>query len=52
MIDYSKAFDKADITLAMGELLAMQVRPELLTWIGDFLSGRQQSVKHGGTLSE
>ena len=52
MIDYSKVFDKVDIRVAMGKLLVMQVRPELLIWIGDFLSGRQQCVKHGGTLSE
>ena len=52
MIDYSKAFDKVDINVAMHKLLTMQVRSELLTWIGDFLSGRQQCVKHHGTLSE
>jgi len=52
MIDYSKAFDKVDINVAMHKLLSMHVRPELLTWIGNFLSGRQQCVKHHDTLSQ
>ena len=52
MIDYSKDRDKADISVAMRELLTMQVRPELLIWIGDFLSGRQQCVKHHDTLPQ
>ena len=52
IIDYSKAFDKVDINVAIHKLLTVQVRPELLTWIGDFPSGRQQCVKHHDTLSE
>ena len=35
-IDYSKAFDKVDITVAMHKLLKMNVRRELLPWVADF----------------
>ena len=52
MIDYSKAFDKVDITVAMNKLLGMHLRPEILPWICDFLSGRVQCVRHGTTLSD
>jgi hypothetical protein len=51
-IDYSKAFDKVDITVAMNKLLGMHLRPELLPWICSFLSGREQCVRHGSCLSE
>ena len=39
-------------TVAMWKLLIVQVRPELLIWIADFLPGRQQCVKYGGTVSK
>ena len=40
------------LRIISGTALTIQVRPELLTWIGDFLSGRQQCVKYHDTLSE
>ena len=51
MIDYSKAFDKVDITVALEKLLSMNLRPALLNWVGNFLSERQQCVKVGATFS-
>ena len=44
-IDFSKAFDKVDETVAVQKLLDMNVRRELLPWIADFLSNRQQCVR-------
>ena len=44
-IDYNKAFDRVDITVALNKLLNMNVRKEILPWIGSFLSGRKQRVK-------
>ena len=38
MIDYSKAFDKVDITVALEKLLSMNLPPALLYWVGSFLS--------------
>ena len=51
-IDYSKAFDKADITVALRHLLNMNVRRELIPWISNFLSSRQQCVKLASHTSE
>jgi len=46
MIEYSKAFDKVDITVALSKLISMGLPPGLLTWIGDFLTKRQQCVRY------
>ena len=51
IIDYSKGFDKVDITVALEKLLSMNLPPTLLNWVGSFLSERQQCVKVGATLS-
>ena len=51
-IDYSKAFDRVDITVALNKLLNMNVRKEILPWIGSFLSGRKQRVKVNGATSD
>ena len=51
MIDYSKAFDKVDITVALEKLLSMNLPPALLNWVGSFLSERQQCMKVRTTLS-
>lgn len=51
-IDYSKAFDRVDITIALNKLLQMNVRRELLPWVGDFLSGRKQQVRTNGATSD
>ena len=39
-IDYSKAFDKVDVTVALKKVMCMRVCRQLLPWLGDFLSGR------------
>ena len=44
-IDFSKAFDKVDVTVALQKLLDMKVRRELLPGIADFLSNSQQCVR-------
>ena len=51
-IDYSKAFDRDDITVALNKLLVMNVRREILPWIGSFLSGRKQRVRVNGATSD
>jgi hypothetical protein len=51
-IDYSKAFDRVDITIALQKLLHMGVRRELLPWLSDFLSNRQQCVRVDGVTSD
>ena len=51
MISYSKAFDKVDVTVVMEKLLPTYLLPALLTWVGTFLSERQQCVKLGATPS-
>ena len=43
-VDYSKAFDRFDVTIALQHLHRMNVGPELLPWIADFLSNREQCV--------
>ena len=50
-IDYSKAFDRVDINVALKKLIQMNVRPQLLPWIGNFLSGRRHCVRANGTTS-
>ena len=51
MIDYSKAFDKVDITVALEKFPSINLRLALLNWVRDFLSERQQCVKVGATFS-
>ena len=50
-IDFSKAFDKVDVTVAVQKLLDMNVRRELLSGIADFLSNRQQCVRLSSHIS-
>ncbi len=51
-IDYSKAFDRVDATVALRRLLQMDVRRQLLPWVGNFLSGRRHCVKANGAISD
>ena len=51
-IDYSKAFDKVDINVALRKLLDLHVRPELRRWLSDVLSNRQQCVRLGQTTAD
>ena len=51
-IDYSKTFDKVDINVALRKLLDLHFRPELLEWLSNLLSNRQQCVRLGQTTSD
>jgi len=51
-VDYAKAFDHVDHTLAMDKLAALGVSPILLRWLHSFLLDRQQRVKIGDVLSD
>ena len=51
-IDYSKAFDRVDVTGPLNKLLDMNVRREILPWIGSFLSGRKLRVRVNGATSD
>ena len=51
-IDYSKAFDRVDKTLALNKLLNMNVRRDILPRIGSYLSGRKQRVRVNGATSD
>ena len=44
-INFSKTFDKVEVTVALQKLSDMTVRRELLPWIADFLSNRQQCLR-------
>ena len=46
------AFDRVDITVALNKQLVMNVRREILPWIGSFLSGRKQRVRVNGATSD
>ena len=51
-IDYIKAFDRVNITVALNKLLDMNVRRVISPWIGSFLSGRKQRVRVNGATSD
>ena len=51
-VDYSKAFDRVDNTIALHRRINLGVRRELLPWICNFLSNRRQCVRVNGALSE
>ena len=40
-----------DITLALEKLLSMNLRPDLLNWVGNFLPEKQHRAKVGATFS-
>lgn len=44
--DFSKAFDKVDLNVAMERLLKLGVRPALMPWLCSFVSGRRQAVRY------
>ena len=43
-LDFLKAFDKVDQTLLLHKLEHYGIRGQILLWITDFLSERQQQV--------
>ena len=51
LVDYEKAFDKVDRSIALQKLMSFQLNPYITRWIAEFLSDRQQAVKIDQTLS-
>ena len=52
LIDFKKAFDLVDHSVAVRELYLMGCRPELLPVISNFLEDREHRVLYGEALSE
>ena len=52
LVDFSKAFDLVDHNILIEKVAQTGTPDFLLSWISSFLSGRQQRVKIGDTLSE
>ena len=50
-VDFTKAFDPINHTVAVSKIISSGVRPSLVSTISSFLSDRTQSVKHKGQLS-
>ncbi|KAK4319086.1 hypothetical protein Pmani_009919 [Petrolisthes manimaculis] len=48
-IDFSKAFDRVDHTIALQHLLNNGMRGELVAWVSSFLTGRSQVDRYCGT---
>ena len=51
MIEYSKAFEKVEITPASKELSSMNLQPALLYWVGDFAYERRHVRESWSTFS-
>lgn len=51
VIDFSKAFDIIDHAILLGKLTALPIPGNVINWIIDFLTQRQQLCKVGSTLS-
>jgi hypothetical protein len=51
-LDFAKAFDKVPHRRLVQKLEAYGIRGELLAWIADFLTNRQQRVVMGSNVSE
>ena len=50
-LDYSKAFDKADLDLIIKKLDNLGIRNKALTWIKSYLFGRKLAVSLKGSYS-
>ena len=50
-VDFSSAFNTIKPHILANELMEMNVPPQLVLWINDFLLGRPQAVRMGGTQS-
>ena len=50
--DFTKAFDLVDHNVLMRKFISMGVRPSVITWISNFLNGREQCVRYRGNFSE
>ena len=51
-LDFSKAFDKVDINLALSKIRSLGIGGNILTWIKSFLTGRMQTVIVDGVPSD
>ena len=51
-IDFKKAFDLVDHNIVIKKAIALGVRECIIPWIADFLSGRRQSVRYLGAMSD
>lgn len=51
LIDFSKAFDSINHLILLQKLKDLNIPPNIYNWIANFLSGRTQSVKLDGKLS-
>ena len=52
MLDYSKAFDKINISILLHKLKKLGIGGKVGRWLGNFLIGRKQRVSVCRTLSE
>ena len=50
-LDFLKAFDKIPQEKLLAKIAAKGIHGQLLAWIGDWLTGRQQRVKVNGQYS-
>ena len=51
-LDFSKAYDKVDQTIALGKMWEMEIQGKNLKLIQHWLTNRRQRVKVGDSLSE
>ena len=49
-VDFTKAFDRINHTVAVSKIISSGVRPSIISTISSFLSDRTESVKHKGQL--
>ena len=52
LVDFQKAFDYIDHTVAVTQLFHLGCRPSILRFVGDFLSHRRHRVAYQDALSE
>ena len=50
-VDFRKAFDLVDHTVVLTKAINLGLHPNLVAWLADFLSGRQQAVRYQGSVS-
>ena len=52
LLDFSKAFDRINLSVLITKLIDMGLRRPLIPWLCDFLSNRRQRVKLRESISE
>ena len=50
--DFTKAFDRIDHTISISKMITQGIRPSVIAWIANFLTGRRQNVRYQDTLSD